>query len=97
MDDRGFSIDTRDSDAAARGDEHPSGLRDAIVAGFHDWDPGKPDSAVLDYIEMEVRAWLSVVSEGEIDAAARAIYESNDMLSIPLGGPAMENTAELSG
>lgn len=68
-----------------RGDEHPSGLRDAIRAGSESWwrwvNGGECDDTDLrtqdDFIEASVVAWLSVVSEGEIEAAARAIWLSD--------------------
>lgn len=53
------------------GDEHPSGLRDAIAgaSAAKAW----PDSPEARNVEIVVRAWLSVVSEGEIAVVTKAV------------------------
>lgn len=53
-------------------------LSDAIAEALHDWSPAAPPWPRLQkHLERAVVAWLSVVSEDEIEAAARAMYDAS--------------------
>jgi hypothetical protein len=58
-------------------DEHLSGLRDAIEGMLDEWEDllvaDEQDETLVDVIERHIRAWLSHIGEGEIEAAARVL------------------------